>query len=229
MTKQTVNLGALPGGVGGDTPRSAWVKAQANFDELYAAGLAVESLTSSTADLNTYRTAGVWAFSLPAANGPGFSYGTLEVQPRAPSEVIQIARDIVSDAYATRRLIGGNWTAWVRLYNEAISNANGAATKLPDGTLICRGRFTMPAQALNTSSFGAYANLPAAFVDDTFDVTYAPIAVTGSGAQDDIGNISANGIYTAKVTTTITFSSYAYKYAIINPVKFSYIAVGRWY
>jgi hypothetical protein len=35
MAKQTINLGTLPTGVGGDTPRSAFTKAQANFDELY--------------------------------------------------------------------------------------------------------------------------------------------------------------------------------------------------
>ncbi|PNA02882.1 MULTISPECIES: hypothetical protein [unclassified Pseudomonas] len=37
MAKQTINLGTAPGGTGGDTQRSAWVKAVANFDELYQA------------------------------------------------------------------------------------------------------------------------------------------------------------------------------------------------
>lgn len=37
MAKQTINLGTAPTGVGGDTPRSAFTKAQSNFDELYAA------------------------------------------------------------------------------------------------------------------------------------------------------------------------------------------------
>ncbi|MFV3289113.1 hypothetical protein ACNFBR_10270 [Pseudomonas sp. NY11955] len=35
MTKQVINLGAAPNGVGGDDRRSAWLKAIANFDELY--------------------------------------------------------------------------------------------------------------------------------------------------------------------------------------------------
>lgn len=35
MTKQVVNLGASPNGAGGDDRRSAWVKARANFTELY--------------------------------------------------------------------------------------------------------------------------------------------------------------------------------------------------
>lgn len=37
MAKQTINLGTTPTGAGGDTPRSAFTKAQSNFDELYQA------------------------------------------------------------------------------------------------------------------------------------------------------------------------------------------------
>ena len=37
MSKQTIQLGTAPTGVGGDTPRSAFTKTQSNFDELYAA------------------------------------------------------------------------------------------------------------------------------------------------------------------------------------------------
>ena len=36
MAKQTINLGAIPTGVGGDTPRSANTKINANFDEVYS-------------------------------------------------------------------------------------------------------------------------------------------------------------------------------------------------
>lgn len=37
MAKQTISLGTAPTGAGGDTPRSAFTKVQANFDELYSA------------------------------------------------------------------------------------------------------------------------------------------------------------------------------------------------
>ncbi|MFV3288528.1 hypothetical protein ACNFBR_07310 [Pseudomonas sp. NY11955] len=37
MTKQVINLGSSPNGAGGDDRRSAWLKAIANFDEIYAA------------------------------------------------------------------------------------------------------------------------------------------------------------------------------------------------
>ncbi|MNO65280.1 hypothetical protein D3C76_560280 [compost metagenome] len=36
MAKQDINLGAAPNGVGGDDRRSAWLKAIANFNELYS-------------------------------------------------------------------------------------------------------------------------------------------------------------------------------------------------
>ena len=35
MAKQTISLGTAPTGAGGDDRRSAWLKANANFDELY--------------------------------------------------------------------------------------------------------------------------------------------------------------------------------------------------
>jgi len=37
MAKQVIQLGTAPTGVGGDTPRSANIKINSNFDELYAA------------------------------------------------------------------------------------------------------------------------------------------------------------------------------------------------
>jgi hypothetical protein len=36
MAKQTLNLGTSPTGAGGDTPRSAFTKIEANFTDLYA-------------------------------------------------------------------------------------------------------------------------------------------------------------------------------------------------
>jgi hypothetical protein len=50
MAKQTINLGTAPTGVGGDTPRSAFIKAQANFDELYT--LATGSIIERGVNVN---------------------------------------------------------------------------------------------------------------------------------------------------------------------------------
>lgn len=50
MAKQTINVGTAPTGAGGDDRRSAWLKAIANFDELY---LFVDGLQSQ-ANANGY-------------------------------------------------------------------------------------------------------------------------------------------------------------------------------
>lgn len=249
MAKQIINLGTAPTGAGGDTFRSALVKAQANMDELYNAGVAIAALTGqANIDMNVFTTAGVYLFNNPTANSPGFDYGTIEVQPRASSEIIQIARGIISDIEVTRRYLGGSWTPWRRNYHtgsilgtvsqasgvptgaiiETGTNSNGTYVKYADGTMLCRGKIIMPAQALNSSS-SVLATLPAAFIDQAFDVTHSGIAVNGSGAQADIGNINANGIYMTKSVSTITFLSYSYRLAVNNPVQFSYIAMGRWF
>ncbi|WP_071554141.1 phage tail fiber protein [Pseudomonas frederiksbergensis] len=67
MSKQTIQLGTPPSGVGGDTPRSANIKIAANFDELYSL-LGGDTLTTpkarvalglgSAATLNAGRTIG---------------------------------------------------------------------------------------------------------------------------------------------------------------------------
>ncbi|PKH12593.1 hypothetical protein BI292_06175 [Pseudomonas sp. 43NM1] len=57
MSKQTINLGTAPTGVGGDTPRSAFTKAQSNIDELYAFLAATGSPATLPAVLTASRLA----------------------------------------------------------------------------------------------------------------------------------------------------------------------------
>ncbi|WP_223464833.1 hypothetical protein [Pseudomonas sp. GL-RE-26] len=61
MAKQTINLGAAPTGAGGDTPRSAFTKAQANFDELYAVlgGAATPATARAGLGLGSAAVAGI--------------------------------------------------------------------------------------------------------------------------------------------------------------------------
>lgn len=60
MTKKTINLGMTPTGVGGDTPRSAFIKTQENIDELYAAVIDVSVLPASPVDLSVLLISGVY-------------------------------------------------------------------------------------------------------------------------------------------------------------------------
>ena len=92
MAKQTIALGTAPTGTGGDTPRSAFTKAQANFDELYngvvalattaaagrtALGLGSAALLDSTT-LVTKAASGIATSSAPEGTSydtPGGSQG----------------------------------------------------------------------------------------------------------------------------------------------------------
>ena len=49
MAKQTINLGTAPSGTGGDTPRSAFTKTQANIDELYL----IKALAGANSDITS--------------------------------------------------------------------------------------------------------------------------------------------------------------------------------
>ncbi|KDN98899.2 hypothetical protein [Pseudomonas donghuensis] len=79
MAKQTINLGAAPTGVGGDTPRSAFTKAQSNFDELYTAiaGLG----TASKANLVSSKTDGTVGRVVTAGYAGIGSYGSANAAP----------------------------------------------------------------------------------------------------------------------------------------------------
>ncbi|CAI8815831.1 hypothetical protein [Pseudomonas chlororaphis] len=95
MSKQTVSLGTAPSGVGGDTPRSANIKINGNFDEVYAALGATGSpaalpaalpvslggtgtTTAATAPFPTKVASGVGTIVAPDATGydsPGNAQG----------------------------------------------------------------------------------------------------------------------------------------------------------
>ncbi len=59
MAKQTINLGTTPTGVGGDTPRSAFTKANANFDEIYSSFLQRSDILGTVSQSNGVPTGAV--------------------------------------------------------------------------------------------------------------------------------------------------------------------------
>lgn len=82
MAKQIIVLGSVPTGYGGDTPRSAFTKVNANFDELYTRQAQLGSasnLNAGTAAGNVMPvgTGGLLGLSTPAISStgtlPGFS------------------------------------------------------------------------------------------------------------------------------------------------------------
>lgn len=116
MAKQTINLGTAPTGVGGDTPRSAFTKAQSNFDELYAA-------------LGTSGSPGTLPTALPVAQGG--TGGTTQATARTGLGLGSAAIVDVVGLMTNNAII------------EKGTNASGSWTKYADGTMICTLRYSL--------------------------------------------------------------------------------------
>ncbi|WP_223508686.1 pyocin knob domain-containing protein [Pseudomonas sp. BF-RE-29] len=71
MAKQTILLGTLPSGQGGDTPRSAFTKTQSNFDELYARQALLASASNAALGTAAGNAMPVGAFGLGVQFSPG--------------------------------------------------------------------------------------------------------------------------------------------------------------
>lgn len=122
MSKQVISLGTAPTGVGGDTPRSAFLKAQANFDELYNAFYAAKGANSDITSLLGLTTA------LSAAQG-GTGVTSLAALLTALNGIGNYAR---SNILGTVSQASGVPSGAII---ERGSNANGVYVKFADGTM----------------------------------------------------------------------------------------------
>lgn len=246
MAKQVIQLGTPPSGVGGDTPRSANIKINSNFDELYAAGAAGTGLSFLVStDLNTALDRGVYAFNTPSANGPSFSYGVLEVQPRSSVEIVQIARDLFTGKEEFRVFQGGAWTRWFRSFSqhniigavswdsaagipggailERTDNANGTALRFADGTQINYFE-TVMAVNVNTQNQNAFYGLAPYW-------TYPLAFLGGVPAVRADAHLSGVLAWTARNDT----QAHAAQVAVMTPgyvtngnFNMSFTAIGKW-
>ncbi|WP_404938379.1 hypothetical protein P7C00_06685 [Pseudomonas sp. JDS08PS003] len=92
-------------------------------------------------DLNNY-TANIqlWA-DHTCINVPFTSNWYVEVigvREQGPAYSVQRATNMGTDMVYVRQCIANTWGAWEKTSVETITNANGTATKFPDGTMICR-------------------------------------------------------------------------------------------
>lgn len=116
MSKQSINLGTAPTGVGGDTHRSAFTKAQSNFDEIYVA-------------LGASGNPSTLPASLPIAQGG--TGGSTQASARTglglgAAAVVDVVGLMVNNAII-----------------EKGTNASGNWTKFADGTMICTLRYAI--------------------------------------------------------------------------------------
>ena len=203
-------------------------------------------LISSGTNANSLTSFGF--YYLNAASNVPASNGWLQVRPVTAN---YCAQDFISESAGiryTRTLMGGVWSQWATCYTntnvvgtvsqaagvstgaviETATNANGTYTKYADGTMMVRGRATMPAGAIY-NQLGVAVPLAASFVNNLYDVSWVPFISNGGGAQDACGALMANGIFMGLSTSSIQFSCYTYRYPQTASCIFMFIAYGRWY
>lgn len=207
MSKQTINLGTAPTGVGGDTPRSAFTKAMSNFDELYAALGGGGSPVALPA-------------ALPIANGgTGNSTGTA-TKLAAAAMVGTVSQ---SAGVPTGALM------------EAGSNANGVFEKYACGTLICRDLQTVNVAVPAGTHVIPMFRLPITPVGEYFSTTELQFFTLFDGAGGTIYS-SRQGYARAAVfintglnSSTSLPSFTALGSTTANSYVFRTLVVGRWF
>jgi len=208
MSKQVINLGTAPTGVGGDTPRSAFTKSQANFDELYDSMVlkAAKGANSDITSLTGLTTA------LSVAQG-----GTGVVTTAALLTALQAAGAYGrSNGVGTVSQSGGIPTGAIV---ETNTTAAGTYTKYLDGTMICRGSPGSIDQTVANTAYATTFGLPATFVG-----TYTVISNITSV---NVSNVFSG--YSRAVQVTGATYQIIQSWSVVQTYAYSIIAIGRWY
>ncbi|MHC8408280.1 pyocin knob domain-containing protein [Pseudomonas sp. TMB3-21] len=243
MAKQTINLGTAPTGVGGDTPRSAFTKAQSNFDELYSKfvnlGLG-EPVIVSSVNADTMQTFGF--YYVTGSTMTPYPSGWLFVQPVSPA---YCAQTFISELDGKRytRTKRTTWDPWVYIAPavgtvsqsggtatgaiiEKGTGANGQFTKFADGTMICvrtvsLGSLVVSAQANGVAYLGLNGLAFAATFVDSPAVTMSVVNGGGLGwaaMGSAFPSLSATQNFFLMVPSVGTYS-----------FNVQIIAIGRWF
>lgn len=112
---------------------------------------------------------------------------------------------------------------------QRATNANGDYIRYQDGTQICWGTITVPAQAISTQ-VTVNATFPIAFANAATSIAVTPLQTAGgTGSQAAIGLQNYNGVWWSCTTTYLQANTYAYRSAVGDGgVKYCYTVIGRW-
>ncbi|RAU43417.1 MULTISPECIES: hypothetical protein [unclassified Pseudomonas] len=237
MAVQTINLGTPPTGVGGDTPRSAFIKINANFAELatspaiqnlrvlsaagYGAGQGGYTGWNDPTDSSGF--SGHMAFTANKGGGSGgFSWRSVNADNTQGGPTMTYS-------YEGQLNIPYRLTLGGRDVVARGVNANGTWIRFADGTQICQKR--VATDALTTAVGSVYASnaygggaFPAAFVEQPVVVAEASIATNGTSGGIWASSWSANGINEWGNYRAFSATQVAGAGAYINLV-----ATGRWF
>lgn len=161
MAKQTINLGTVPTGAGGDTPRSAFTKVQSNFDELYVKAAEAYGRANAVGAVSQSGGVPTGAIIERGSNAAG------EFTKYADGTVIMSGR--LSPA-------GLTWTAGVGVRYALSPNVS-----IP--TPIVSGRIAFHTSNTDVSALSAYVASAALGTSAITGIYYAaPSGTTGSAA-----------------------------------------------
>lgn len=175
-------------------------------------------------DANVLLPGGTYLVHVETLNSPKV-YGTLRMEWYDANGWTQTITEIATGYIWTRGCINGSIQPWGRNFTETVSNANGTATKFPDGTMICR----CARKDSGTANLAIPANL---FMSSGIAFTW-PVPFVGEApiiAHSSETTAVTLGWSVINVPPTLTGIS---DVRLIAPStgavsKISVIAVGRW-
>jgi hypothetical protein len=226
MARQNIELGTAPSGVGGDTPRSANIKINANFSELYNAP-AINSLRVLAGATYGSGQGGYTGWN-DAGDGSGFSGHMAFTCNRGGGSGGFSWRSVLSDNSAggppMTYSYGGvlSVPSGIQLGGADIvsrgSNTNGDFVRYADGTQICWLRNLGFGPTSGTAS--GFWTPPAAFLGNQATVL-ASLAFAETTDNFTCSRLSANLGTNGAVTVTANFS-------VSQVYRISLMAIGRW-
>lgn len=205
MAQQVINLGATGSGAGGDSARTAFEKAIANFAELYIAALP---------DTAARKQAAREMFG--AENASNLTSGTLpdaRVSSTLPADKAFRRGNILGTVSQS----GGVPTG--ALFQRTVT-ASGVTLRHPDGTQICISQINVGSVASTAASVQTWT-YPAAFAS-VDGVNLTPGSTTGYGYAWHVGLEELPGL------TGCNFS-YQNTHNATLTLVIQGVAYGRWY
>ncbi|WP_445572072.1 hypothetical protein [Pseudomonas sp. E102] len=199
MSKQVINLGTAPTGVGGDTPRSAFTKAQSNFDELYAA--------------------------LGASGSPAALPAVIPIAKGGTGNATGTATKLAAAAMVgTVSQSGGVPTGAII---ERGSNTNGSFVKFADGTMICWHLASLGSIPVTNAAGGVVYSVAQLGLPFPFPFAGSPSVLISSISSGGLSWISMGSALPTSSSTQNYFVLAPVAATIAITVMM--IATGRWF
>lgn len=214
MAQQLIELGELPSGVGGDTNRSANVKCNENFKELYeATGALGEGKADAGANSDITSLIGLTTALSEAQGGTGL---------KSMDELVE--KLLSKGLYNKTKALGPvSAVAGVGALMERGSNANGEYVKFADGTMICT-KTLVDSMPLASHSNGFYFSPTGAWTYPFSFVSKQPFVGTLATASGiTLSTAYAVGLQSCNFYVVAAAAVAAQQYTI------RLLATGRWF